>query len=189
MTVWIQIISASTFFELRFSLLFFFFFGSAAIVDFVNCEQCIRALFTVPQITLFNHFFIFDNPVLLIERDRERVCVCVTAASSHVLDAFENQKCLPIFASSSTMYIHIQIRYHPPLPNFYLQQRHIPTTLVLHPNNPSNTLSGIQTHLTPHTHTPFLPSQGSQHFSISQPFFFPSPQWLSPFQSHPYSHL
>ena len=54
-TVWIQIISASTFFELRFSL---FFFGSAAIVDFVNCEQCIRALFTVPQITLFSHFFI-----------------------------------------------------------------------------------------------------------------------------------
>ena len=37
---------------------FFFFFGSAAIVDFVNCEQCIRALFTVPQITLFSHFFI-----------------------------------------------------------------------------------------------------------------------------------
>ena len=57
MTVWIQIISASTFFELRFSL-FFFFFGSAAIVDFVNCEQCIRTLFTVPQITLFSHFFI-----------------------------------------------------------------------------------------------------------------------------------
>ena len=57
-TVWIQIISASTFFELRFSLFFFFFFGSAAIVDFVNCEQCIRALFTVPQITLFSHFFI-----------------------------------------------------------------------------------------------------------------------------------
>ena len=38
--------------------LFFFFFGSAAIVDFVNGEQCIRALFTVPQITLFSHFFI-----------------------------------------------------------------------------------------------------------------------------------
>ena len=57
-TVWIQIISASTFFELRFSLFFFFFFGSAAIVDFVNCKQCIRALFTVPQITLFSHFFI-----------------------------------------------------------------------------------------------------------------------------------
>ena len=36
----------------------FFFFGSAAIVDFVNGKQCIRALFTVPQITLFSHFFI-----------------------------------------------------------------------------------------------------------------------------------
>ena len=57
-TVWIQIISASTFFVLRFSLFFFFFLGSAAIVDFVNCEQCIRALFTVPQITLFSNFFI-----------------------------------------------------------------------------------------------------------------------------------
>ena len=45
--------------ELRFSLFFFFFFFcSAAIVDFVNCEQCIRVLFTVPQITLFNNFFI-----------------------------------------------------------------------------------------------------------------------------------
>ena len=43
---------------LRFSLFFFFFFCSAAIVDFVNCEQYIRALFTVPQITLFNNFFI-----------------------------------------------------------------------------------------------------------------------------------
>ena len=41
-----------------FLFFFFFFFGSAAIVDFVNCEQCIRALFTVPQITLFSPFFI-----------------------------------------------------------------------------------------------------------------------------------
>ena len=58
-TVWIQIISASTFFELRFSLyLFIYFFCSAAIVDFVNCEQCIRVLFTVPQITLFSHFLL-----------------------------------------------------------------------------------------------------------------------------------
>ena len=40
--------------ELRLSL---FFFGSAAIVDFVNCEQCC-VLFTVPQITLFSNFFI-----------------------------------------------------------------------------------------------------------------------------------
>ena len=37
---------------------FFFFFCSAAIVDFVNCEQCIHALFTVSQITLFSNFFI-----------------------------------------------------------------------------------------------------------------------------------
>ena len=36
----------------------FFFFFLAAIVDFVNCKQYIRVLFTVPQITLFNHFFI-----------------------------------------------------------------------------------------------------------------------------------
>ena len=36
---------------------FFFFFFSAAIVDFVNCEQCIHALFTIPQITFFSNFF------------------------------------------------------------------------------------------------------------------------------------
>ena len=36
----------------------FFFFFQPTIVDFVNCEQCIRVLFTVPQITLFSHFFI-----------------------------------------------------------------------------------------------------------------------------------
>ena len=56
-TVWITLILASTFPKLHFSF-FFFFFCSAAIVDFVNCEQCIHALFTVPQITLFNNFFI-----------------------------------------------------------------------------------------------------------------------------------
>ena len=39
-------------------LSFFFFFVQPAIVDFVNCEQCIRVLFTVPQITLFSNFFI-----------------------------------------------------------------------------------------------------------------------------------
>ena len=48
--------------RLRFGAAFFLFsfsfFGSAAIVDFVNCEQYIRALFTVPQITLFSNFFI-----------------------------------------------------------------------------------------------------------------------------------
>ena len=36
----------------------FFFFFQPAIVDFVNCEQCICILFTVPQITLFSNFFI-----------------------------------------------------------------------------------------------------------------------------------
>ena len=44
--------------ELRFSPFFFFFFFSAAIVDFIICKQCIRALFTIPQIILFNNFFI-----------------------------------------------------------------------------------------------------------------------------------
>ena len=51
-----EIIPVSTFWSCVF--LFFFFFGSAAIVDFVNCEQCICALFMVPQITLFSNFFI-----------------------------------------------------------------------------------------------------------------------------------
>ena len=37
---------------------FLFFFFQPAIVDFVNCEQCICVLFTVPQITLFSNFFI-----------------------------------------------------------------------------------------------------------------------------------
>ena len=54
MTVWMNIIPASTFWSCDF---LFFFFGSAAIVDFVNCEQCC-ALFTVPQIILFSNFFI-----------------------------------------------------------------------------------------------------------------------------------
>ena len=36
----------------------FFFFLQPAIVNFVNCEQCIRALFMVPQITIFSNFFI-----------------------------------------------------------------------------------------------------------------------------------
>ena len=39
-------------------LFFIFFLVQPAIVDFVNCEQCIRALFTVPQITLFINFFL-----------------------------------------------------------------------------------------------------------------------------------
>ena len=41
-----------------FPLFFFFFFFQPAIVDFVNCEQCICVLFTVSQITLFSNFFI-----------------------------------------------------------------------------------------------------------------------------------
>ena len=40
------------------SLSLFFFLVQPAIVDFVHSEQCIRALFTVPQITLFSNFFI-----------------------------------------------------------------------------------------------------------------------------------
>ena len=51
MTVW--------FARLRFLLhVFLFFFFQPLIVDFVNCEQCICVLFTVPQITLFSNFFI-----------------------------------------------------------------------------------------------------------------------------------
>ena len=41
-----------------FFFFFFFFFFSTAIVDFINCEQCICALFTVPQITHFSNLFI-----------------------------------------------------------------------------------------------------------------------------------
>ena len=36
----------------------FFFFFSAALFDQVNCEQCICALFTNPQILFFSNFFI-----------------------------------------------------------------------------------------------------------------------------------
>ena len=53
--VWIAIILVSAFFS------FFFFLVQSAIVDFVNCEQCIRALFTVPQITLFSNVFIING--------------------------------------------------------------------------------------------------------------------------------
>ena len=51
------------FFFLRF--LFFFFF-QASVVDQVFCEQCFRTLFTDPQITFFNNFFIknrFHNTI------------------------------------------------------------------------------------------------------------------------------
>ena len=58
-----EIIPASTFQSCVF--LFFFFLVQPAIVDFVNYEQCIRALFTVSQITLFNNFFIKNGPTAL----------------------------------------------------------------------------------------------------------------------------
>ena len=51
-----RLVCTSTFSSPRFPLFFFFF--QPAIVDFVNCEQCICVLFTVPQITLFSNFFI-----------------------------------------------------------------------------------------------------------------------------------
>ena len=57
MTVWFAMKPTSTFLLHVFLFLFLFFF-QPAIVDFVNCEQCICVLFTVPQITLFNNFFI-----------------------------------------------------------------------------------------------------------------------------------
>ena len=50
-----RLVCTSTFSSPRFPLLFFF---QPAIVDFVNCEQCIYVLFMVPQITLFSNFFI-----------------------------------------------------------------------------------------------------------------------------------
>ena len=55
-TVWFAMKPTSTF--LLHVFLFFFFFFQPTIVDFVNCEQCICVLFTVPQITLFSKFFI-----------------------------------------------------------------------------------------------------------------------------------
>ena len=53
-TVWFAMKPTSTFLL----HVFLFFFFQSAIVDFVNCEQCICVLFTVPQITLFSNFFI-----------------------------------------------------------------------------------------------------------------------------------
>ena len=49
---------------LRFSLLFFFLV-QPAIVDFVNYEQCIRALFTIPQIILSATFLLKMGPTIL----------------------------------------------------------------------------------------------------------------------------
>ena len=57
MTVCFELKPTSTFFS-TFSSFFFSFFFQPAIVDFVNCEQCICVLFTIPQITLFSNFFI-----------------------------------------------------------------------------------------------------------------------------------
>ena len=48
--VWIQV-CVSPFF-------FFFFFALAAIVDQVNSEQCICALFMIPQTSFFSNVFI-----------------------------------------------------------------------------------------------------------------------------------
>ena len=51
-------------FSPRFSFYFLFFF-QPAIVDFVNCEQCICVLFMVPQITLFSIFLLKMGPTIL----------------------------------------------------------------------------------------------------------------------------
>ena len=45
-------------FQPSFSFFFFFFLLSAVKADFFNREQCICALFTNPQISLFINFFI-----------------------------------------------------------------------------------------------------------------------------------
>ena len=44
---------------------FFFFFFQPTIVDFVNCEQCICVLFTVPQITFLTTFLLKMGPTTL----------------------------------------------------------------------------------------------------------------------------
>ena len=54
--VWIAMILASAF--LHYVFLFFFFLVQPAIVNFVNYEQCIRALFTIPQITFSATFLL-----------------------------------------------------------------------------------------------------------------------------------
>ena len=56
MPVWIRRCT-STFCENHISS-FFFFLVPAALFDQVNYEQCTNALFMVPQIPLFSHFFI-----------------------------------------------------------------------------------------------------------------------------------
>ena len=44
--------------SLRFPFFFFFFFALVAIVDQVNSEQCICALFMIPQTSFFSNVFI-----------------------------------------------------------------------------------------------------------------------------------
>ena len=61
MTVWFAMKPGFAF--LLYVFLFFFLACNSWLcqlwtVDFVNCEQCILALFMVPQITLFSNFFI-----------------------------------------------------------------------------------------------------------------------------------
>ena len=51
--IWVQ-----NAFQPSFSFFFFFFLLSAVKADFFNREQCICALFTNPQISLFINFFI-----------------------------------------------------------------------------------------------------------------------------------
>ena len=53
-TVWF----ASLRFLFHVFFFFFFFFSQPVIVNFVNGEQYIYVLFTIPQITLFSNFFI-----------------------------------------------------------------------------------------------------------------------------------
>ena len=55
-SVWIGLKVVESF--VAFSRFFFFLFVPAALFDQVNREQCIRALFTDPQISFFSNFFI-----------------------------------------------------------------------------------------------------------------------------------
>ena len=86
-----------------FFFFFFFFWIQPAIVDFVNCEKCIRVLFTVPQITLFSNFFIKNGPTTLF-----------THLKIISLQYFQFQFSLSVKISS--------IQTHPkcPLPDFQL---------------------------------------------------------------------
>ena len=63
-TVCFELKPMSTFFS-TFSFFSFFFSFQLAIVDFVNCEQCICVLFMVPQITLFSNFLLKMGSTIL----------------------------------------------------------------------------------------------------------------------------